>query len=360
MKLSNLSIFGVGFVFFAMTVGSVMAEVVEKIPLVDGSKASVLNYPLRGVMNKYGSLVEQAVAPEKQVIKMNEKEWANLEEAANAIDKAIQASQDRIKALEKELLAQDRTGASKHVENSKKSIAEEQEKLRKLRIEYSDPDRGFFSKHFTREGHDLKNKIRDQEALVKKLDEELIKHEASGKKIDELEQKITQEKEGLKKAKDQAEVSKTRYDEAIKVRNERANFKDMTLEQLKEKFHDDGVLQNLKIVGDKIFEDMSKAHFNAELLFTDLNVIRARNANGALEVMGLKLALENQLSNTLMGQFVNEQIKKAMLKVCEIRKQCNVPPEAATTTLDPKQIEAITDILNQTLYERENSGKTRK
>ncbi|OFZ20618.1 MAG: hypothetical protein A2X94_11395 [Bdellovibrionales bacterium GWB1_55_8] len=91
-----------------------------------------------------------------------------------------------------------------------------------------------------------------------------------------------------------------------------------------------------------MFKDMEKKHFDAQFMLTNLDVLQLKNSLNNEQLEKVRERFDNQLGDTLMGQYVNEQIRKAMLKICDIRNSCPATGNEANT-------QAITDVIQKAL-----------
>ena len=133
-------------------------------------------------------------------------------------------------------------------------------------------------------------------------------------------------------------------DEAIKLIE---NFKDKNLESARtslskykndleaklspEQRHQmrmDGVFEGAK----DAFDRMKDNYYDAKLLLTDFKTIRSEG-----EIQMMKAALGTRLNDTLLGSYVNTQIKKAMMNICDLKKQCSETGLSEKATGDLKK-----------------------
>jgi len=66
-----------------------------------------------------------------------------------------------------------------------------------------------------------------------------------------------------------------------------------------------------------LLESQRENTFDSKLLFTDLQTLQQKNKLSQLQAQALQQSWDMQLNGTLMGEYVNSQIKKAMASTCD-------------------------------------------
>lgn len=67
----------------------------------------------------------------------------------------------------------------------------------------------------------------------------------------------------------------------------------------------------------KVISAQKENGYDAKFLFSDLQNLQQKNKISALQVQAMKKVWDTQLNNTLMGEYVNSQIKKGLASVCD-------------------------------------------
>ena len=79
-----------------------------------------------------------------------------------------------------------------------------------------------------------------------------------------------------------------------------------------------------KRAADQILENQKDSGYNAKLMFWDFKTLETKNHMSKMEIEGLKASVNERLGNTLMGNYVNEQITKVMSNFCSLQAECSV------------------------------------
>lgn len=79
----------------------------------------------------------------------------------------------------------------------------------------------------------------------------------------------------------------------------------------------------------QVFDTITKGEADSYFLVTDLDQLQNKLEFDELSLFALKHNAYKNLNNTLVGDYINGQIKKTMGNYCEISKSCSVVPEEA-------------------------------
>ena len=148
-----------------------------------------------------------------------------------------------------------------------------------------------------------------------------------------------QANEKLKKSLDEATAKKADFDDKYKKLESALNGSD------KLNFQNEGFAKGI----DEMFSRMKDNYYDARLLLTDFDTLKAKHDITGLRLEILKAKVEDRMNKTLLGSYVNEQINKALSKICELQKQCvseNGMPKAATDL--SKSLEGIAVKVDET------------
>jgi chromosome segregation ATPase len=153
------------------------------------------------------------------------------------------------------------------------------------------------------------------------LQQRLQKQQA---KITETQADLVQTKKGI----DSAQVSANNFQQNV-LNPKNAELKDAT---------SNAALQfaaQRSVQG--ILDQQRQNGYDAHLLFTDLQVLQSQNKLNSYQAQALKDSWGNQLNGTLMGQYVNGQIQKAMTATCDPAFQ------SACSSKQPEQLNKLLD-----------------
>ena len=95
-----------------------------------------------------------------------------------------------------------------------------------------------------------------------------------------------------------------------------------------------------KRAADKVLDAQKESSYDAKLLLADVKTLETKNHMTKMEIEGLKASLNDRLGNTLMGNYVNEQISKAMSNLCALQSACSVKSTEAVGALIMKLLSA--------------------
>lgn len=163
--------------------------------------------------------------------------------------------------------------------------------------------------------------VKNYEDLEKKLDESGVKKKAQEAAMTEHRAALTNLEASLPKpadlAKEQADLleAKKNY---IAAKDKLPKTDQKRFEFMLEK-------------AQAMFETQKDQVYDAKLLFSDLKNLELKGRINDLQIAAMKDALGVRLNNTLIGHYVNEQIKKAMKQMCQMvtdgKCGANVPPD---------------------------------
>ncbi|MCB9060767.1 MAG: hypothetical protein H6622_04530 [Halobacteriovoraceae bacterium] len=101
----------------------------------------------------------------------------------------------------------------------------------------------------------------------------------------------------------------------------------------------------------QVFDTITKGEADSYFLVTDLDQLQNKLEFDELSLFALKHNAYKNLNNTLVGDYINGQIKKTMGNYCEISKSCSVVPEEAVQ--NQKIVEKVLEQLFQSSSETE-------
>ena len=79
-----------------------------------------------------------------------------------------------------------------------------------------------------------------------------------------------------------------------------------------------------KRAADKVLDAQKESSYDAKLLLADVKTLETKNHMTKMEIEGLKTSLNERLGNTLMGNYVNEQISKVTSNLCALQSACSL------------------------------------
>lgn len=82
------------------------------------------------------------------------------------------------------------------------------------------------------------------------------------------------------------------------------------------------IQQKMSTFARDVYDQMKGNSYDARILMADFNTLQAKYQLSGEQLQQLRDELDSRMGMTLMGDWVNGQIKKAMLNVCEIQAQC--------------------------------------
>lgn len=92
------------------------------------------------------------------------------------------------------------------------------------------------------------------------------------------------------------------------------------VKKLSESVLKDRKLRHVEKVTDELFDALRDDYMKSEFLVSDLERLKAEYGFAGEKMEMLKNAVDKRMNNTLLGNFVNEQITKAMTSMCQNRK----------------------------------------
>lgn len=72
----------------------------------------------------------------------------------------------------------------------------------------------------------------------------------------------------------------------------------------------------------KIYDQQRQDGFDTQLLLSDVDTLKTKFNLDQMQVDAMKIAIDNQLNGTLLGEYVNQQISKIGHNFCELQDEC--------------------------------------
>ncbi|OFZ83605.1 MAG: hypothetical protein A2603_00535 [Bdellovibrionales bacterium RIFOXYD1_FULL_55_31] len=192
--------------------------------------------------------------------------------------------------------------------------------------------KGFFGRMFDSDASNAHKTYADETKKLVGYEKESAE---TAEKLSNLETSIRSYESTQAKANAEAEAARAKI-EAAQLRF-RIPGTVQTLDQLRAYMEKDQLLRQAHDIGRAMFEKQKENHYDAKLLLSDLSVLKSQKKWNDFQLAGLKLAFDKQLDNTLLGQYVREQIGTAMKDICNVQAACGAK-QAASIPAEVKQL----------------------